>query len=397
MSCYKAALLSNNSIIRIISIPSIYLLLALLLKGGLTVFPIIESIDDVLPALQGRKEFALQVKDGLTNIFYLIQDTDTFDDPIRRECRGLTFNQDGKLISRPLHKFYNLYENKCSQFNALPWSKNTVVMSKLDGSMGATFILGGKVGLKTKGGHHSRQSIEMTAYIHARPNYLLFVEHVIECGLTACFEFIAPHERIVVSHGDEVSLTLLHIRDNLTGQYIDPYEYAEYFNIPLVQRSEVNPSTLKEFLTEISQKKKEEGVVFQFPDTGEMIKVKTDWYLQLHKLVSFRRERDFAKLVISGNLDDVKAMLASEKFDITGLEIVERKVNKIFSELKSKVENTAAEIVKLDISDHEAYKRYGKLPYYKFIRYVIDGNEPDYLKYFIRYYLKKEFSLDEIL
>lgn len=41
-------------------------------------------------------------------INYLYTLDNTFDSAVARECRGLKFDPDGKLIARPFHKFFNL-------------------------------------------------------------------------------------------------------------------------------------------------------------------------------------------------------------------------------------------------------------------------------------------------
>lgn len=358
-------------------------------------FPKIEQLSDVLPFVENKKEFAIQRRDGLTNIFYLITDSDTFDHPINRECRGITFGPDNRIISRPLHKFYNLGEKPATQLANIDWSSDTHVMPKLDGSLGASFVLNGRIGLKTKGGHHSRQSIAMTDFVHKHTNYRDFVSGIISQDLTANFEFIAPQERIVVDNGGETSLTLLHVRDNITGQYLNVENLIRKYDIPTVVRSVVDPHTIEDYLNEKAKHTEEEGVVFQF-DSGEMIKFKTEWYLRLHKLLSYRRERDIAKLVIASQLDDSKALLLANGFNIQPLEQVEAKVIGLFADLKGKVETIAEKIVTEDIDNRTAYERWGYLPYFKLVRAEITGREPDYLKYFSFHILKQQFSLEEV-
>ena len=82
-------------------------------------FPEIRTIDDVLPAIEGRKEFYVTDKGYYKVINYHVNLEDTFpeideQDPIpavRRECRGIMFNtHSGRIIRRPFHKFFNLGE-----------------------------------------------------------------------------------------------------------------------------------------------------------------------------------------------------------------------------------------------------------------------------------------------
>ena len=73
-------------------------------------FPIITHINDVLPAIKGRDEFSVNQHSFGTVILYHYVLEDSFDEPIRPECRGIVFDHFGKLISRPFHKFFNHYQ-----------------------------------------------------------------------------------------------------------------------------------------------------------------------------------------------------------------------------------------------------------------------------------------------
>ena len=88
-------------------------------------FPEINHIIDVLPHIEGRNEFRIFDKEWYKVINYVVAFEETFqwddNDPvgsaIRRECRGLVFNQDGVIISRPFHKFFNVDEKDETQTN----------------------------------------------------------------------------------------------------------------------------------------------------------------------------------------------------------------------------------------------------------------------------------------
>ena len=106
-------------------------------------FPIIETINDVLPHIAGRTEFIVAEREDYTVINYMVNMPDTFDidesNPltglIRRECRGLIFDKSGYLISRPYHKFFNIGEREETQVNKIDFTVSHTIMEKLDGSM----------------------------------------------------------------------------------------------------------------------------------------------------------------------------------------------------------------------------------------------------------------------
>jgi hypothetical protein len=90
------------------------------------IFPTIKTIDDVLPAIEGRDEFIVAERDYATIVNYVVMKPDTFDIDlndtvenhgefvpkglIRRECRGLMFAPNGEIMSRSVHKFRNIGE-----------------------------------------------------------------------------------------------------------------------------------------------------------------------------------------------------------------------------------------------------------------------------------------------
>jgi RNA ligase len=101
-------------------------------------FPIIESINDVLPHIAGRPEFIVAKKDGYQVVNYVMSNSETFNgatpeqSAILRECRGLVFGEDGKVLSRRYHKFFNHGERGDQEPD---FCKPHVILEKLDGSM----------------------------------------------------------------------------------------------------------------------------------------------------------------------------------------------------------------------------------------------------------------------
>src|SRR5215217_3377991 len=114
-------------------------------------YPIIKNISDVLPAIEGRKEFLVMDKGDYIVIDYAYVDNDSFDDPIRKECRGITFDKEtGNCIRRPLEKFDN-YGQNFSQ-DQCDFEEEHIVTDKRDGSMIAPFTNKGQVRFGTRAG-----------------------------------------------------------------------------------------------------------------------------------------------------------------------------------------------------------------------------------------------------
>ena len=260
-------------------------------------FPLIKSIEQCRQAIVGRPEFSETDKGDYIVFNYHVAHTDSFDCPIRRELRGLTFSKDGQILSRPFHKFFNLNEKE--ETRNVDWTRPHSVLNKLDGSMIRPLSLPEGIRWATKAGV-TDISMMCENYIKTFPRYEDFANMCIQSNCTPIFEYIAPNNRIVINYQYE-ELILLAIRNNLSGKY---YSYetqlflANQFDIPSVK-----PYLGK--LDELLDQKDIEGVVVRFND-GQMIKIKTEWYVAIHKAKdNILHEKNVIKLILEERLDDI--------------------------------------------------------------------------------------------
>ena len=291
----------------------------------------IQHIDDLRPHVADKKEINFRQNGDLTLVVYVFSDKDTFDNAWARECRGIAFDAQGRLISRPLHKFFNLGENAESGLDAIRHKKLVNVFEKLDGSMIATANINGRVAFRSKGSFGS-DVVKLTNHMvdNGFEHVLEFAQHCVDNNATAIFELTHPLARIVVEPG-EPNLRLLHVRDNHSGAYVltDPqhpvHEWIAQCNIELVPRYNL---TLDQALESLETMEHQEGYVLQFDD-GTMVKVKSPWYLRLHRSVTFMRERDIATLALHEDLDDLKGMLRANNMDMSAVEEIETRLKTI--------------------------------------------------------------------
>lgn len=303
-------------------------------------FPNITNISDVLPAIEGRDEFVVAVKEGYTVINYNVMMADTFPDVIvdtdpydwlfgvyeqrdynaavRRECRGIIFDTaTGKIIRRPFHKFFNVNEREETQDHVVDLSRPHAILEKLDGSMIAPFIVNGQMIWGTKmGATEVAQPVE--EFVEAHPNYRQFAEYVIESGYTPIFEWCSRKQRIVLDYKED-QLILTAMRDMTTGRYVAGSFLvisAENYNIPVVRQWDIGMQmdnhTMKTFIEYVRDLEDLEGFVVRFDD-GHMLKLKCDWYVQIHKAKEkILQDRNIVELILDGKIDDVKAHLPQE-------------------------------------------------------------------------------------
>lgn len=287
---------------------------------NLYTFPIIRNIDDVRPYIAGRPEFREYVEGWYTVIRYTYMTPDTFNydgeygTRVLRECRGLIFSTDtGKIISRPLHKIFNVNQIPETQIDQIKLTSPHTVLEKLDGSMvraipspGGGFRLGTKSGI-------TQTSERAEEYINANPNYIRFIRTCLKAHHTPIFEWCSRKDRVVVDYGKEDTLTLIAVRDTISGTYISCHahsDYGRYWGIRVILPTHVNGVTdLHSLVSSTRSSTGREGVILRYED-GHMVKIKTDEYVLLHRILDgLRTERDALRVVLDDMVDDLLPLL----------------------------------------------------------------------------------------
>lgn len=283
-------------------------------------FPIITHIDDVLPHIKGKDEFIVAERDEFTIVNYIVTKEDSFDHPILRECRGLIFGLDGKVIARRYHKFFNVGEKEETLPANISMTDPHVILDKLDGSMvtpipvqfnGKThYRWGTKMGITSIG-------MDVEKYVVECPKYDLFVREL-DGGqwnaVTPIFEWCSRSNKIVIDHPED-KLVLTAVRYNESGIYM-PYSamksFAGIYDIPVVEAFDPVVD-LDAFVERTRALEDTEGFVVRFLD-GHMVKVKCDWYVNLHRIVSsMAKERHIILMILDNKLDDIKPFLNDEQ------------------------------------------------------------------------------------
>jgi len=286
-------------------------------------FPAIRHINDVMPAIAGRPEFAIYRRGPLTAITYERSLKDTFPDPaeapdpatarlwaIRRECRGLTFAPDGRLVARKLHKFFNVDERAESRADALPAGGR--VLEKLDGSMLTPVVLDGEVLWTTRRGP-SDISERAAAHAARHPGrYRELAMDRAEAGFTVIFEWCSRSHRLVLDYPED-QLVLLAARRTVEGDYMDHgalLDLGGRYGVPVIQSLGPAPTPLASLVDEVREARDIEGVVLCYPD-GRRAKLKSRHFRRLHEVVEhLDRERPLWRLLIRGEVDDLLPALS---------------------------------------------------------------------------------------
>lgn len=252
--------------------------------------------DPTTGAVRERSEFLVKRHDGLVFINYLIQFPDSFEG-LRREFRGITFSEaTGEIVSLPLHKFFNVGQREETQFDKLK-HHHGMIYEKLDGSMVHFFEWKGELRAATRMSSETPQAQEALGLAH-RYGLVDAIVKEVRGGRTPIFEYVAPHNQIVVEY-PRPRLVYLHSRCRATGAY----EYNPAYQ-DRAQRFAFRFADVFDYLN----KEEFEGYVVVL-DNGLWVKVKCNWYLERHRVVDalMRPKYRLHEIVFDGLMDDLIA------------------------------------------------------------------------------------------
>lgn len=317
-------------------------------------FPMITAAQTVLDAIEGNHAFIVKrdEENDLLIVNYLLNTPDTFPaftgDPeqdlkssILRECRGITFRlSTGEILSRKFHKFFNLGERDEVTVNRIDWTRPHVILEKLDGSMITPVMVDGQVRYCTKMGLTDvAKPCEEFATSFEDYRYDGFCQFVMEKGYTPIFEWCSRKQRIVVDYPED-ALILTAVRHTVNGTYLTHdamTKLAASWSIPVVKVIPHDGSykSLKDFIESQEDLEGSEGFVIRF-DSGDMYKVKGEWYLKLHKMVDLmKNERHLIELILEEKIDDVLGMIRAE--DRHAVERLEHELQTNMTDLATRI------------------------------------------------------------
>lgn len=274
-------------------------------------FPIITHIDEMKAAVREESGIGFFQQGPIVICRYTIAIPEVFQTAWDLECRGLVFDaHTGVLLSRPLHKFFNLGERQ--GLLDLDLSAGWRLEEKLDGSMISSFLMDGEIVFHTRGG----VSKQARAARRSAPKNVLSLAHAAaEIGATPIFEWTAPDNRVVIAYEQE-ALTLLALRDIRTGRYLDPHGLAAEFGVPVaapLARDIRSSEELVAAYEALVHRTDIEGAVLVGPG-GHRVKLKTADYLKRHKiLANLGNERYAYQAWIDDVVDDTAAALGGRR------------------------------------------------------------------------------------
>lgn len=212
------------------------------------------------------------------------------------------------LVSLCMPKFFNIDENPLAvtseELDAMTPDRYRVC-NKADGSLITLFRNhNGELIVKSKGSLYSDQAIAARKYIEEQSqNIMEFIDANCTLNSSVNMEWVAPDNRIVLRYS-EAKLIPLNTVNHITGK-VTPFN--------------VDPVELKT-IQEMKSRRNIEGVVVYLND-DRMTKVKTDWYVALHRVRDdMSSPKRIAEAVLNEASDDMKAAFPEFKAYIEDIE-----------------------------------------------------------------------------
>jgi len=250
----------------------------------------------------------------------------------RINMRGITYDNQGKLLALPFPKFFNNGEIK--ETKDLDIRQSVRIAEKMDGSLISFFKVNDVLEVKTMKSVESEVANAAREFLHSKCAHIKdFASSLIDDGLSPMFEYISPLQPIVVNY-DKEDFVFLGARCMQTARLYMPSEFETGdISIPRVFSHEIVEKYLEE-------ERNIEGLVFTMPD-GLMFKMKSEEYVKAHRAGSnLTGKKYILSLIINNEIDDVKGILSKNKMALRLQQIkeTEDKYEERFSGLEEKAE-----------------------------------------------------------
>ena len=348
-----------------------------------------------------------ELDDRVYRIFnYRMASYTDFCEPFALECRGTMFEMKTpedfspwvpgpvRLAALPMHKFFNLNENPFTM--NLDLSQTVGVMEKADGSLISTYTHNGSLRLKSKGSVASDQCIAAMKWL-AEDEHFNFYCALVDWtgrGYTVNMEWCSPDNRIVLGY-EQPHLEVLNIRNRQNGEYLfaddiesDSYLLEFWTNV-------VTIGDPVEFVEKVPALTGIEGFVVRTPDIW--FKLKTDWYLSLHRLKdSINSPRRLFEAVLDEATDDLRASFHDDPLALKQIADMEEYVIELYHEMAPTVETFYWVNKNLDRKEYAIKGQQELKPmYFSLAMQKYTGREPDY-KGFLKKQWKRLGLKDEV-
>lgn len=228
-----------------------------------------------------------------------------------RQCRGLivrdlmTVGMHTTVVARPFPKFFNYGENGVDDYDFYALAE---VTDKKDGSLGILYNGPDGPAIATRGSFASDQALHATEVYRERYEGTWMPRD----GETYLFEIVFPANRIVLDYGQMDDLVLIGSVRVFTGGMESPKELAKATGWP-GPVTEVFPQVTLFDALKRGPREGAEGLVVRFIQSREMVKLKQEDYVLLHRIIFGLNERAVWQRLFDGEeAEDINEGLPEE-------------------------------------------------------------------------------------
>jgi RNA ligase len=203
-------------------------------------------------------------------------------------CRGLIVDDQGRILARPLRKFFNHGQPGAP---VVDLREPVSVTDKADGSLGIIYASPDGLAVATRGSFASDQALHATSVLRSR-----YPAWMPPAGLTVLVEIIYPGNRIVLDYGGMDDLVLLGAVDVATGRSFGPEAVPDWPG-PVVES--FNYATFGAALA-APPRPNREGLVIHVRSSDDRLKIKYEEYVTLHRLIYGLSARTIWEALVAG-------------------------------------------------------------------------------------------------
>lgn len=320
--------------------------------------------------------------------------------PDALECRGHMFSVDDagdatEMMAWPPEKFFNYQENDFTM--TLDLTEVDEVYDKLDGSLISSYMIDGRLMLKSKGSVSSEQALDAMKWLEDHP---VFKENLRNCtinGYTVNSEWLSPTNRIVIGYPEQ-SLKVLSVRSRNDGSYVPYVDVVNMLGVNnVVQRKESSDPV--EFVASVPDMLDDiEGFVVRMK-SGQRFKLKTKKYSSLHKSKdSVNNPRRLFECILDEGVDDLRGMFATDQVAMMLIDRMQVNVNHIYNAMVKEVETFYEMNKSLDRKDFAIKGKAEVTPmYFGLVMSLYTGKDPEYKAFLKKRYKELGFKDEKIV
>lgn len=249
-----------------------------------------------------------------------------WNEEITKLARGCIIDEDGNYICRPYDKFFNSHELMADDIDY----SSAIKEEKLDGSIIKLYYHEGEWRFATNGMILAEEAsindtmtfMDLIKMTREYDTIISYTKHALNMckNKTFIFELTSPYNKVVVPY-DSHKLTILDIRDNITGDILNKrlLKANEPLSLFLINMPYPKQYAFSDTDTKI------EGFVIKDAN-GNMIKIKNPWYVSAHHMKGENKNKSILDIWLSNEASEFLSYFPemTEKYNLVKNFMIEK-------------------------------------------------------------------------